>query len=268
MFSECQSCRRTSPRKQGIRYGITSTPRRRPGRWLLPALLGVLGCGGGPGEADRRNMMVERDIIGRGLRDERVIAAMRNVPRHEFVAERLRRDAYGDFPLPIDCGQTISQPYIVALMTEQARLTPSSRVLEIGTGSGYQAAVLSEVAGEVYTLEIIPQLADQAAVRLKALGYERVQVRAGDGYEGWPDAAPFDAIVVTAAPDRVPPPLIAQVKPGGRLVIPVGRKHDVQHIWVITKNADGTLREENILPVRFVPMTGMIEQPGEHEHGR
>jgi protein-L-isoaspartate(D-aspartate) O-methyltransferase len=187
-----------------------------------------------------------------GIRDERVLAALRRVPRHEFVPEGERAAAYANHPLPIGRGQTISQPYIVAAMTELAALDAGSRVLEIGTGSGYQAAVLAELAGEVYTIEIIPELARDAAARLARLGYGRVHVRAGDGYRGWPEEAPFDAIVVTAAPPEVPAPLEEQLGMGGRLVIPVGDYF--QELRVITRTATG-LRERAVFPVRFVPMT-------------
>jgi protein-L-isoaspartate(D-aspartate) O-methyltransferase len=182
---------------------------------------------------------------------------MRAVPRHRFVPEAWRRFAYSDQPLPIGEEQTISQPYIVALMTELLSLRPGDKVLEIGTGSGYQAAVLAEITDQVYSIEIIESLAESAAERLGQLGYDKVQVRAGDGYRGWPEEAPFDAIIVTAAPDHVPEPLLAELAPGGRLVIPVGSFF--QELKRITRRADGTFREESVLPVRFVPMTGEAE---------
>jgi protein-L-isoaspartate(D-aspartate) O-methyltransferase len=185
-----------------------------------------------------------------------VIAAMDRVERHEFVPEALRALAYEDRPLPIGYGQTISQPYIVALMTDLLELMPGDRVLEIGTGSGYQAAVLAELGLEVYSIEIVPELGDEAAARLDRLGYDKVATRVGDGYDGWPERAPFDGLVVTAAAGHVPPPLIEQLKPGGRMVIPVGEPFRVQHLVLITKAADGTLRSRQLLPVRFVPLTG------------
>ncbi|MFP5378485.1 MAG: protein-L-isoaspartate(D-aspartate) O-methyltransferase [Vicinamibacteria bacterium] len=195
--------------------------------------------------------MVETQIRARGVRDPRVLAAMRKVPRHRFVPESERGAAYGDHPLPIGHGQTISQPYIVAFMTEALGVGPGAKVLEIGTGSGYQAAVLGEIAGEVYTVEIVSPLAAQAAALLADLGYANVPVRDGDGYAGWPEHAPYDAIMVTAAPEEVPAPLVEQLAVGGRLVIPVGTVE--QHLLVYTKQADGRLREEDRMPVRFVP---------------
>jgi protein-L-isoaspartate(D-aspartate) O-methyltransferase len=185
-----------------------------------------------------------------------VIAAMDRVERHEFVPEALRALAYEDRPLPIGYGQTISQPYIVALMTDLLEPTAGDRVLEIGTGSGYQAAVLAELGLEVYSIEIVPELGDEAAARLDRLGYDKVATRVGDGYDGWPERALFDGLVVTAAAGHVPPPLIEQLKPGGRMVIPVGEPFRVQHLVLITKAADGTLRSRQLLPVRFVPLTG------------
>ena len=185
-----------------------------------------------------------------------VIAAMGRVERHEFVPEALRHRAYEDRPLPIGYGQTISQPYIVALMTDLLEPAPGARLLEVGTGSGYQAAVLAELGLEVYTIEIVPELGEQAAARLKRLGYGTAATRVGDGYNGWPEGAPFDGIVVTAAADHVPPPLIAQLKPGGRMVIPVGPAFMVQQLVLVTKAKDGTLRTRQLLPVRFVPLTG------------
>ncbi|HWR98571.1 MAG TPA: protein-L-isoaspartate(D-aspartate) O-methyltransferase [Candidatus Methanoperedens sp.] len=200
-----------------------------------------------------RAQMVDRQIAGRDVRDPRVLAALRAVPRHRFVPADWLAEAYEDHPLPIGEGQTISQPYIVALMSELLVLRGGERVLEVGTGSGYQAAVLAELAGEVYSIEILEPLARQAAATLAGLGYTRVQVRAGDGYLGWPEAAPFDAIIVTAAPDHVPQPLVDQLKVGGRLVIPVGQYY--QELVVCTKTATG-IERRGVLPVRFVPMTG------------
>jgi len=204
-----------------------------------------------------RQLMVDQQIAARGVRDERVLAAMRKVPRHQFVPDILDSAAYDDRPLGIGEGQTISQPYIVAIMTELARLRPTSRVLEIGTGSGYQAAVLAEVAGDVYSIEIIEVLARTAAETLRRLGYERVHLRVGDGYVGWPEAAPFDAILVTAAPPHVPQPLKDQLKVGGRLVIPVGDRW--QELMVIARTETGFV-EERVFPVAFVPMTGEAQR--------
>ncbi len=184
-----------------------------------------------------------------------VMAAMGRVPRHEFVPEDVRAQAYEDRPLPIGYGQTISQPYIVALMTDLLEPAAGDRVLEIGTGSGYQAAVLAELGLEGYTIEIIPELGAAAAARLQRLGYEAVLTRTGDGYYGWPEHAPFDGIVVTAAAEHVPPPLVEQLKPGGRMVIPVGPAFMVQQLVLVTKAADGAVRTRQLLPVRFVPLT-------------
>jgi protein-L-isoaspartate(D-aspartate) O-methyltransferase len=207
--------------------------------------------------ADKPTSMVRDQIAARGVRDERVLAALRAVPRHDFVPDALDAAAYEDRPLPIGDGQTISQPYIVGIMTELARVGPQSKVLEIGTGSGYQAAVLAEVAGEVYSIEIVEPLARRAAETLRNLGYQRIHLRIGDGYAGWPEAAPFDAIVVTAAPPKVPQPLKEQLRIGGRMVIPVGERW--QELIVITRTADG-FAEERHFPVAFVPMTGEAQQ--------
>lgn len=203
-----------------------------------------------------RQTLVERDVVAAGVTDPAVLAAMRRVPRHVFVPEPLWREAYDDHPLPIGHGQTISQPSLVALMTELLALSPRSRVLEIGTGSGYQAAVLAEIAGSVYTIEIIEPLGQEAGERLKSLGYRNVETRVGDGYYGWPQAAPFDAIMVTAAASHVPPPLLKQLKPGGRMVIPLGTQFMTQYLMLVEKQQDGTLTTRQILPVRFVPLTG------------
>ncbi len=196
------------------------------------------------------------DWTGRPRFDDRVIEAMRKVPRHEFVPWALRPLAYANRPLPIGHGQTISQPYIVALMSDLLNPEPGQTALEIGTGSGYQAAVLAEIGAKVYTIEIVPPLAEAAAARLARLGYGAAEARLGDGYYGWPAHAPFDGIVVTAAASHVPPPLVEQLRPGGRMVIPVGGPFSVQQLVLITKNADGTVRTEQLLPVRFVPLTG------------
>jgi protein-L-isoaspartate(D-aspartate) O-methyltransferase len=205
------------------------------------------------GRADERARMVEEQIVARGVRDSAVLEAMRRVPRHEFVPERWRARAYEDQPLPIGAEQTISQPYIVALMTELAAVGPGARVLEVGTGSGYQAAVLATLGAEVYTIEIVESLATSARAALARLGYGAVRVRHGDGWRGWPEAAPFAAIVVTAAPPEVPPALLAQLAPGGRLVIPVGAAD--QELQVHERAADG-VHVRRVIPVRFVPMTG------------
>ena len=201
--------------------------------------------------------MVERQLRDRGIADEAVLAAIAAVPRHRFVPAELAPDAYDDRPLPIGYSQTISQPYVVAFMTEAAALRPESRVLEIGTGSGYQAAVLAEIANRVYTIEIVPELAERSGALLADLGYDNIEARDGDGYRGWPDEAPFDAIVVTAAPNHVPPTLVEQLAVGARLVIPVG--NFFQDILIVTKTETGTTTE-SVLPVRFVPMTGEAQR--------
>ncbi len=196
--------------------------------------------------------LVERETGHSGL-NARVLAAMAKVPRHEFVPQPQRPSAYRNRPLSIGSGQTISQPFIVALMTDLLALQPKDKVLEIGTGCGYQAAVLAELARDVYTIEIIESLGEGAAKTLQRLGYAHVHTRVGDGYKGWAEHAPFDAIIVTAAPDHVPPALVEQLKPGGRLVIPVGKLF--QELMVITKNADGSTTRKDIVPVQFVPLT-------------
>jgi protein-L-isoaspartate(D-aspartate) O-methyltransferase len=208
-------------------------------------------------EAAHRDRMVETQIVSRGVKDPLVLAAMRKVPRHLFVPEEFRVHAYADGPLPIGEGQTISQPYIVAIMTELLELKGGEKVLEIGTGSGYQAAVLAEIAGEVYTIEIVKTLAERAEAQLTRLGYKNVHVTAGDGYRGWPAHAPFDGIIVTAAPDHVPKPLKDQLKVGARLVIPVGKYF--QELLVVERTTKG-YKERNVIPVRFVPMTGEAEK--------
>ena len=201
-----------------------------------------------------RERMVAEQIASRDVTDPRVLAAMRKVPRHQFVPPEERESAYDDRPLPIGHGQTISQPYIVALMTQLAKPKPTDRALEIGTGSGYQAAVLSALVAEVFTIEIEEPLANDARRRLAALGCTNVVTRVGDGYGGWPEHAPFDLIIVTAAPDHVPPALVSQLKPGGLLVIPVGEVYAVQELVVIRKEASGRTHTEHIIPVRFVPL--------------
>ena len=211
-------------------------------------------------DALRAARMAMVDLIeARGVRDSATLAAMRSVPRHEFVPPEYRARAYRDSPLPIGWDQTISQPYIVALMTETAGIRPGMKVLEIGTGSGYQAAVLAEIGARVFSIELLEPLATSAAARLARLGYSGVTVRQGNGYLGWPEEAPFDAVIVTAAPEEIPTPLTDQLKPGGRLVIPVGGVRAVQQLLLVTKDADGTLRRRTLIPVRFVPMR---EPPG------
>jgi protein-L-isoaspartate(D-aspartate) O-methyltransferase len=205
-----------------------------------------------------RYRMVENQIQARGVSDPRVLSAMREVPRHKFVPEKQVRYAYDDTPLPIGHGQTISQPYIVAYMTEMLELKGSERVLEVGTGSGYQAAVLSELAKEVYSIEIVEPLCAQADSVLSALGYANVHVRCGDGYAGWPEKAPFDAVIVTAAPVEIPQPLLDQLGPGGRLIAPVGKFF--QQLVLLTKKDKGEYDRKELIPVRFVPMTGQAQK--------
>jgi len=201
--------------------------------------------------------MVDHQLRQRGIDDARVLRAMTKVQRENFVAKELRTRAYEDHPLPIGYGQTISQPFIVAFMTQELKPKPADRVLEIGTGSGYQAAVLSELVAEVYTIEIVKPLAQSAEARLRELGYKNVRVKAGDGYKGWPEHAPFDAIIVTAAPDHIPQPLVEQLKEGGRMVIPVGGNF-VQSLNVLEKRG-GTVKQTAAIPVKFVPLT---REPG------
>jgi len=203
-----------------------------------------------------RSQIAEPDDDRLPVTDPRVLNAMRAAPRHVFAPGHLPSAAYGDWPLPIGHDQTISQPYIVALMTQLLKLTPDSSVLEIGTGSGYQAAVLAHLTPHVYTIEIVEPLARQAGRVLRVQGYDTVQCRIGDGHNGWPEAAPFDGIIVTCAADQLPRPLWDQLKVGGRIVIPIGRPDSVQRLEVITKTADGQRQQETVIPVRFVPMTG------------
>lgn len=215
-----------------------------------------------PGSAARQRM-VEDQLTGviDAIQDPRVIAAMRKVPRHEFVPEGMRPYAYEDRPLPIGFGQTISQPRIVAFMTEILRPRENDRILEIGTGSGYQAAILAELVREVYSIEIIPELAERASADFLRLGYSNIHVRVADGYQGWPEAAPFDAIIVTCAPDDIPPPLVAQLRDGGRLIIPVDTFGN--QALVLLHKQGTRLERQTVLPVRFVPMTGQAERPRE-----
>lgn len=207
----------------------------------------------------QRQAMVEKDIRARGVRDKKVLEVMGKIPRHLFVDPPYRDKAYADHPLPIGEGQTISQPYVVALMTESLRLRPSDRVLEIGAGSGYQAAVLAEIVKEVYTIEIRKALADLAAERLRDLGYKNIKVKYGDGYFGWEEHAPFDAIIITAAANHIPPPLIRQLKEGGRLIIPLGTTTYFQTLTLATKT-QGELTLEELGSVLFVPMIGEAEK--------
>ena len=207
---------------------------------------------------EARRLMVEKQLRGRDITNPRVLEAIGRVPRQRLVPDDVQNMAYADHPLPIGHNQTISQPYIVALMTQVARPTPESRALEIGTGSGYQAAVLAELCKEVYSIEIVKPLADSSRRRLAQLGYTNVTIRCGDGYQGWPEHAPFDVILVTAAPDHVPQRLVDQLAIGGRLVIPVGTY--IQKLLLLEKLADGSLRREVIAPVMFVPMTGEAKQ--------
>ena len=201
-----------------------------------------------------RIAMVADQIAARGIKDPRVLDAMRSVPRHDFVPAAIRGDAYIDTPLSIGHGQTISQPYIVALMTELARPAPTDRALDVGTGSGYQAAVLSRLVARVFSIELVEPLAQSAAATLQRLGYANVTVRSGDGYYGWPEEAPFDIILVTAAPEQVPAALVAQLKPGGRLIVPVGPIWDVQDLQFIEKDQAGRTTTRSVIPVRFVPL--------------
>jgi protein-L-isoaspartate(D-aspartate) O-methyltransferase len=221
----------------------------------VAAVFGVKsGAAGSDAYDSARSKMVEQQMAARDISDPRVLAAMREVPRHRFVPEREQRYAYADTPLPIGEGQTISQPYIVALMTQLVRPTSADRALEIGTGSGYQAAVLAAVVKHVYSVELEPTLAASAERLLKDLGYTNVTTRTGDGYAGWPEHAPFDIIVVTAAPDHVPQPLLEQLKPGGRMVLPVGPISFGQELRLIEKDELGKLRSRNVSSVRFVPL--------------
>jgi protein-L-isoaspartate(D-aspartate) O-methyltransferase len=205
--------------------------------------------------AQEREQLVQRTIVERGVTDPAVLAAMRAVPRHRFVPGEYQDRAYNDHPLPIGYGQTISQPYIVALMTEALELEPGERVLEIGAGSGYQAAVLAAIVEQVYTIEIVPELAERAAALLAELGYDNVVAAPGDGYFGWEEFAPFDAIIVTAAPDHLPQPLVGQLADGGHIVIPIGPPGGYQSLWRFTRDGD-ELRAENLGGVTFVPFTG------------
>jgi len=247
--------------------GERSTTRALSALCLGAAVM--LGCsprggrandGNGPDWADLRERMVRQQIETRGVKDPAVLVAMRSVPRHRFVPSDYREASYNDSPLPIGEGQTISQPYIVALMSELLEVGPGDKVLEIGTGSGYQAAVLAAMGVEVFSVEIRQGLCERAEAVLAELGYDGVHVRCGDGYGGWPEEAPFAGVIVTAAPDRIPQPLIDQMAVGARMVIPLGDFY--QQLMVIRKTDDG-VEERSVIPVRFVPMTGEIERQGE-----
>jgi protein-L-isoaspartate(D-aspartate) O-methyltransferase len=228
-----------------------AVPERKPPKWDRPRF---------PERKSERLAMVRIQILRRGVKKRAVLDAMRHVPRHRFVPQSLQKRAYSDRPLPIGHGQTISQPYIVAFMTELLELKAGDKVLEIGTGSGYQAAVLSELTPYVYTIEILRALAKQVKPRLAKLGYKTIQTKRADGYYGWKEHAPFDAIIVTAAAGHVPPPLVQQLKPGGKMVIPVGGVSEVQHLVVVSKDKEGGISSRSVLPVRFVPMTGRAQK--------
>jgi len=235
---------------------------RTAARSLLLAAIVATGCGQRAPPASefaaQRQFMVQRQLIPRGIKDQRVLAAMAKVPREEFVPRESRAASYEDGPLPLGYAQTISQPYIVAFMTEQLRLKPSDRVLEIGTGSGYQAAILAELVSEVYSIEIVAPLAKNAEATLQRLGYKNVHLRIGDGYGGWPEVGPFDAVIVTCAPDKVPQPLVDQLNDAGRMVIPVGARF-AQQLYLLEKK-NGQLKQSATLPVRFVPMTSEADK--------
>ena len=236
-------------------------------RVILTCIVTVFGiCADAQSQTDYahfRSQMVERQIRARGVKDKLVIRAMQKVPRHRFVPPRYSHRAYGDYPLPIGEGQTISQPYIVAAMTELLRIGERDRVLEIGTGSGYQAAILAEITREVYTIEIIQKLAAKAKEILLSEDYDYVKTKVGDGYFGWEEYAPFDAIIVTAAPAHIPSPLLKQLKDGGRMVIPVGTAGAPQALWQVIKDGDG-FQMNNVMGVSFVPFTGAVsEQQGQ-----
>jgi protein-L-isoaspartate(D-aspartate) O-methyltransferase len=254
-----------------IQIGHSSkTDMYKPARFIRFLMCAACLCAGAAAHAEdpfaaaRQGMIreIEADVrmtslqLDKEVLDPRVIQALATVPRHALVPESLQDAAYENRPLPIGHGQTISQPYIVAIMTDLLKVTPGSRVLEVGTGSGYQAAVLAELVEQVYTIEIIEALGNRARRDLKSLGYENISVRIGDGYYGWEEEAPFDAIVVTAAASHIPPPLIKQIKKGGRMIVPVGSRFMVQQLVLVEKDPQGEVVTRQILPVRFVPLTG------------
>ena len=250
---------------------VGQTSRRRLAALLLLAATAAVARSAGPYEAERMTLLreIEQDVrdtavyLNRRALDERVMRALATVPRHEFVPADDRDYAYENRPLPIGHGQTISQPYIVAIMTDLIEPAAGCRALEVGTGSGYQAAILGQLCAEVYTVEIIEALGIAARERLARLGYGNVEVRLGDGYYGWEQHAPYDAIVVTAVASHIPPPLLKQLKPGGRMILPIGTRFTAQELVLITRGGDGRVTTRQILPVRFVPLTG--DHPGEHE---
>ena len=224
-------------------------------RILFTIIFLSISCKGHDNELYQLRMnMIETQIKKRGITDQTILDAMKEVNRHEYVQENFERLAYSDRPVPIGFGQTISQPYIVAFMSHKLNVASHHKVLEIGTGSGYQAAVLAELSDHVYTIEIIPELAKRAEKVLKKNDYDNITIRIGDGYKGWPEQAPFDRIMVTAAPKEIPEKLVEQLAPGGIMVLPVGETVMMQYLWLITKDNDGQIEKEKILPVRFVPM--------------
>ena len=224
-------------------------------KWFLFSLMLNLGCSQNAySYENQRKIMVEDQIKRRGVKDVGVLKAVQKVEREKFVPEKYRDLAYSDNPLPIGHQQTISRPYIVAYMTEHLQISKSHNVLEIGTGSGYQAAILAEMAHHVFTIEIIPELAESAEKVLMELGYENITVRTGDGYKGWPEEAPFDRIMVTAAPNEIPEKLVEQLAPNGRMILPVGGSIFAQYLWLVQKDKEGIVTKEKILAVRFVPM--------------
>jgi protein-L-isoaspartate(D-aspartate) O-methyltransferase len=224
-------------------------------KWFFLILIFNLGCSQNTDNYEiKRNFMVEDQIVRRGVKDEGVLKAVRKVKREKFVPKKYLDLAYSDRPLPIGHNQTISQPYIVAYMTEHLQVEKSHKVLEIGTGSGYQAAVLAELANHIFTIEIIPELAESSEKVLIELGYGNITARTGDGYKGWPEEAPFDRIMVTAAPNEIPEKLVEQLAPNGRMILPVGGSIFAQYLWLVQKDNEGIVKKEKILAVRFVPM--------------
>ena len=228
--------------------------KNRANPFLLVSMPFLLGSG--PSWYDQREQMVVEQIIARGIKDTRVLAALRSVPRHEFLPEKLRHSSYENSPVPIGLEQTISQPYIVAFMTEQLDLQAAHTLFELGTGSGYQAAVASKLVKEVYSVEIHPELASRADSTLEELGYDNVHVRAGDGWAGWPEAAPFDRIIITAAADELPRTLLEQLRPGGKMIMPLGPENRTQYLVLVNKSATGEISLKQLMHVRFVPVTG------------